>query len=31
MKHHIDPAQVHATLGRRMLADGYDIVMDLEK
>jgi L-lysine 6-transaminase len=25
------PADVHATLGRYMLADGYDIVLDLEK
>jgi L-lysine 6-transaminase len=28
---HIAPAQVHETLQRRMLADGYDIVLDLEK
>jgi len=27
----IAPAQVHQTLQRRMLADGYDIVLDLEK
>src|SRR6185503_5355043 len=25
------PADVHATLGRYMLADGYDMVIDLEK
>jgi len=25
------PADVHATLGRHMLADGYDLVLDLEK
>ncbi len=28
---HIAAADVHATLGRHMLADGYDIVLDLEK
>ena len=28
---HIAPAEVHATLARRMLADGYDMVLDLEK
>jgi L-lysine 6-transaminase len=27
----IAPAAVHATLGRHMLADGYDMVLDLEK
>ena len=27
----IAPAEVHATLARHMLADGYDIVLDLEK
>ncbi len=27
----ISPAQVHDTLHRHMLADGYDIVLDLEK
>ncbi len=27
----ITPGQVHATLARHMLADGYDIVLDLEK
>jgi L-lysine 6-transaminase len=27
----IAPAQVHEVLGRHMLADGYDIVLDLEK
>ena len=29
--HRIAPAQVHEVLGRRMLADGYDIVLDMEK
>ena len=28
---HIAPAAVHATLARHMLADGYDLVLDLEK
>jgi len=28
---HIQPAEVHSILGRHMLADGYDIVMDLKK
>lgn len=28
---HIQPADVHRVLSRHMLADGYDIVMDLEK
>ena len=28
---HIQPAEVHSVLGRHMLADGYDIVMDLKK
>jgi L-lysine 6-transaminase len=28
---HIAPADVHATLGKHMLADGYDMVLDLEK
>src|SRR6185503_8960957 len=27
----IDPKQVHATLRRHMLADGYPIVVDLEQ
>ncbi|HEY8132739.1 MAG TPA: L-lysine 6-transaminase [Thermoanaerobaculia bacterium] len=27
----IQPAEVHGVLGRHMLADGYDIVMDLKK
>jgi L-lysine 6-transaminase len=27
----IAPADVHAAIGRHMLADGYDIVLDLEK
>ncbi len=27
----IAPAAVHATLGRHMLADGYDMVLDLDK
>ena len=27
----ITPADVHAVLGRHMLADGYDLVLDLEK
>jgi len=27
----ITPADVHAVIGRHMLADGYDIVLDLEK
>ena len=27
----IQPADVHSVLGRHMLADGYDIVMDLKK
>lgn len=27
----IAPAEVHATLARHMLADGYDMVLDLEK
>ena len=27
----ISPADVHATLGRHMLADGYDLVLDLDK
>ena len=31
MNTHIAPAQVHETLHRHMLADGYDIVLDLEK
>lgn len=31
MSTHIAPAQVHETLHRHMLADGYDIVLDLEK
>jgi len=28
---HVQPADVHAVLARHMLADGYDIVMDLTK
>ncbi len=28
---HIQPSEVHAVLSRHMLADGYDIVMDLKK
>ena len=28
---HVQPAQVHEVLSRHMLADGYDIVMDLRK
>lgn len=28
---HIAPSEVHATLSRHMLADGYEIVMDLKK
>jgi L-lysine 6-transaminase len=28
---HIQPAEVHSVLARHMLADGYDIVMDLRK
>lgn len=28
---HIQPADVHSVLSQHMLADGYDIVMDLEK
>jgi len=28
---HIAPAEVHTTLARHMLADGYDMVLDLEK
>ncbi len=28
---HIQPSEVHSILGRHMLADGYDIVMDLKK
>src|SRR3954447_4197390 len=28
---HVQPADVHNVLGRHMLADGYDIVMDLQK
>lgn len=31
MTRHIAPNQVHDVLHRRMLADGYDIVLDLEK
>ncbi len=31
MTTHIAPTQVHDTLHRHMLADGYDIVLDLEK
>ncbi len=31
MNARIAPAQVHSTIGRHMLADGYDIVLDLEK
>jgi len=28
---HLAPSEVHATLGRHMLVDGYDIVLDLDK
>ena len=28
---HVQPAEVHNVLGRHMLADGYEIVMDLRK
>ncbi len=28
---HVQPADVHSVLARHMLADGYEIVMDLEK
>jgi len=28
---HIAPSAVHATLGRHLLADGYDMVLDLDK
>ena len=28
---HIAPADVHATLAKHMLADGYDMVLDMEK
>jgi L-lysine 6-transaminase len=28
---HVQPAEVHSVLSRHMLADGYDIVMDLKK
>ncbi|HEU4522902.1 MAG TPA: L-lysine 6-transaminase [Thermoanaerobaculia bacterium] len=28
---HVQPAEVHAVLSRHMLADGYEIVMDLRK
>src|SRR5688500_20306534 len=28
---HVQPADVHNVLSRHMLADGYDIVMDLRK
>ncbi|HSN69086.1 MAG TPA: L-lysine 6-transaminase, partial [Thermoanaerobaculia bacterium] len=28
---HVQPAQVHEVLSRHMLADGYDLVMDLRK
>ena len=31
MSKHIAPAQVHETLHRHLLADGYDMVLDLEK
>jgi len=30
-KLHVGPTEVHGVLGRHMLADGYDIVMDLKK
>lgn len=30
-KLHVQPSDVHAVLSRHMLADGYDIVMDLRK
>ena len=28
---HVTPDQVHATLAKHMLADGFDFVLDLEK
>jgi len=28
---HVQPSEVHNVLGRHMLADGYDLVMDLKK
>ncbi|MEO5616363.1 MAG: L-lysine 6-transaminase, partial [Candidatus Eisenbacteria bacterium] len=28
---HLAPGEVHAAIGRHMLADGYDIVLDLDK
>ncbi|HEX7420880.1 MAG TPA: L-lysine 6-transaminase, partial [Thermoanaerobaculia bacterium] len=28
---HVQPSEVHAVLSRHMLADGYEIVMDLQK
>jgi L-lysine 6-transaminase len=28
---HVAPGEVHASLGRHMLVDGYDLVLDLEK
>ncbi|HEX6179406.1 MAG TPA: aminotransferase class III-fold pyridoxal phosphate-dependent enzyme, partial [Thermoanaerobaculia bacterium] len=28
---HVQPAEVHSVLSRHMLADGYEIVMDLKK
>ena len=27
---HVQPAEVHNVLSRHMLADGYDLVMDLK-
>ncbi|MDR9409663.1 MAG: L-lysine 6-transaminase [Balneolaceae bacterium] len=31
MKHHIDPKNVRSTLNKHILADGYEIVLDLQK
>src|SRR3954447_8030452 len=28
---HVEPGEVHASLGRHMLADGFDLVLDLER
>ena len=28
---HVQPSEVHSVLSRHMLADGYEIVMDLKK
>src|SRR4051794_13278777 len=29
--HDIAPAEVHAAIGRHMLADGYELVLDLDR